>query len=255
MSQYETFVQLHNADSPVLIGNSWDVMSAKILQENGFKAIATSSLAVALSMGYEDGENLPFELLFQTAKRIKKNIDLPFSVDMEKGYSDNIAGILQNLEQLYDIGVVGFNIEDSSRSDENVLRPADEFAKLVEAIAGHLAKKNMRMYMNARTDAFLIKHPSALTETQQRIKLYTTAGASGIFVPFVKEETDISAVVAVTSLPVNVLSMPGLPGIDKLAELGVRRLSLGSSLFRWVNRAIAGRAQAILQERSVQGLF
>jgi len=255
MNQFETFVELHKTGSPVLIGNIWDAGSARLLEENGFKAIATSSAAVAISMGYEDGENLPFDLLLKSAEQIKRNISLPFSVDMEKGYSSKIEGIIQNIERLHDIGVVGINIEDTSSTDDGQLQPMDVFEKTISAIANHLAQKNMQIFINARTDAFLLKLPDALTVTKQRINTYTTAGASGIFVPFIKAENDIQAVVNATNLPVNVLSMPGLPGFAQLSTLGVRRISLGSSLYRSINREIVNKVQAIQENQSVSSLF
>src|SRR4249919_2288635 len=95
------FQQLHNGATPLLLGNCWDVSSAKLLEENGFKAIATSSAAVARSLGYEDGEKMPFHLLLETVQRIQQHITVPFSVDMEKGYSDTSHGIIENIQQLY----------------------------------------------------------------------------------------------------------------------------------------------------------
>src|SRR5882724_5704601 len=108
MTSFEKFKSLHYNDSPLLIGNAWDVSSAKIFEQRGLKAIATSSKAIANSMGYEDGENIPFDLLLEVVKRIKNNIHLPLSVDIEAGFSRKIPEILQNIESLYDLGVVGF---------------------------------------------------------------------------------------------------------------------------------------------------
>jgi 2-methylisocitrate lyase-like PEP mutase family enzyme len=255
MNQFETFLQLHNSEGPLLIGNAWDVGSAKLLEENGFKAIATSSLAVAHSMGYEDGENMPFGLLFEIAKRIKKNISVPFSVDMERGYSNNIPGIIQNIEKLFDIGVVGINIEDSALANDQTLQPIDGFEKTILSITNHLAQKNINIFINARTDAFLLHLPDALTETKKRIKVYESAGASGIFVPFITDESNIQEVVGATGLPVNVLSVPQLPGIAKLTSLGVRRISMGSSLYRSVNKDIVNKIQAINEHQSFRPLF
>jgi 2-methylisocitrate lyase-like PEP mutase family enzyme len=252
MNQSENFSQLHNAAAPLLLGNCWDVSSAKLLEENGFKAIGTSSAAVARSLGYEDGEKMPFHLLLQTVKRIQQHITVPFSVDMEKGYGDSVNGIIENIQQLYDSGIAGINIEDSKNRQ---LEPAAAFAKNLSAIADHLAQKNMRFFINARTDAFLLQAPNALSETLQRIKLYETAGANGIFPAFIKEETDIKTIVASTSLPVNVLPMPGFPGITILTALGVRRISLGSGLFNAYKRDTVNTIIKILEQQSFDALF
>jgi 2-methylisocitrate lyase-like PEP mutase family enzyme len=252
MNQFEKFLQLHNGAAPLLLGNCWDVSSAKLLEENGFKAIATSSAAVARSLGYEDGEKLPFDLLLETVKRMRRHITVPFSVDMEKGYSDTAAGIIENIRQLYDSGVAGINIEDSRNRK---LEPAAAFAKNLSAIANHLAQKNMPFFINARTDAFVVNFPNALHETLERVKLYQNSGASGIFVPFIKEETDISSIVASTTLPVNVLVVPGLPGIAKLASFGVRRISLGSGLFNAYKRDTVHTIKKLLEQQSFDALF
>src|SRR6266513_2111242 len=114
MNAYETFLESHHKDFPLLIANAWDVTSAKVFERNGLSAIATSSSAIARSMGYEDGENIPFDLLLQIVERIVNNITIPLSVDIERGYGKSTDHILQNIEGLYDLGVVGFNIEDSN---------------------------------------------------------------------------------------------------------------------------------------------
>jgi 2-methylisocitrate lyase-like PEP mutase family enzyme len=252
MNQFETFLQLHNGTTPLLLGNCWDVSSAQLLQENGFKAIGTSSAAVARSLGYEDGEKMPFNLLLETVKRISRHISVPFSVDMEKGYSDTAQGIIENIQQLYDSGIAGINIEDSKN---RILEPAASFAKRLSAIAGHLAQKNMQFFINARTDAFLLQAPGALNETLERTRLYENAGASGIFPAFIKDEADIKTIVASTTLPVNVLPMPGFPGIAALTNLGVRRISLGSGLFNAYKRDTVNTITKISEEQSFDALF
>lgn len=252
MSQYETFLQLHHQSTPLLLGNSWDVSTAKLLEANGFKAIATSSMAVAQSLGYEDGEHMPFELLLQTAKRIQQNITVPLSVDMERGYSNSVEGIIENIVKLHDIGVVGINLEDSVNG---VMEPTDIFSKKISTIADYLAQKNIPLFINARTDAFLVKLPDATAVTLARINQYKNSGASGIFVPFIKNENDIKAVVAATALPVNVLPVPVLSSIPTLAAWGVKRISLGSALFNAIKKDISHKAKQIMEQQSFDHLF
>ena len=252
MNRYDNFLQLHQAATPLLLGNCWDVSSAKILEANGFKAIATSSMAVAQSLGYDDGEYMPFALLLETAKRIQQNITVPFSVDMERGYSNTIDGIIENILQLHDIGVVGINLEDSVNG---IIEPMDKFAKTISTIANYLTQKNIPLFINARTDAFLLKLPNATAETVARIKAYENTGASGIFVPFIKNENDIKTIVATTTLPVNVLPVPGLPDLATLTAIGVKRISLGSSLFNAYKRATTNTIKKILAEQSFDVLF
>ena len=113
MSLFEKFVELHLSESPLILGNVWNVQSAKIFEKLKFKAIGTSSAAIANSLGYEDGENISFEEYFYIVKRISENTSLPLSVDIESGYSDDVDVILSNIIKLVEIGVVGINIEDS----------------------------------------------------------------------------------------------------------------------------------------------
>ncbi|GAB2832469.1 isocitrate lyase/PEP mutase family protein [Ferruginibacter profundus] len=252
MNQFETFLQLHKQATPLLLGNCWDVSSAKILEAAGFKAIATSSMAVAQSLGYNDGQHMPFELLLATAKRIQQNITVPFSVDLERGYSTTIKGIIQNIVQLHDIGVAGINLEDSANG---TMEAAPAFAKTISGIANYLAQKNIPLFINARTDAFLVKLPDALEETLQRIKVYENTGASGIFVPFIKNESDIKSIVAATTLPVNILPVPGLPDMATLTAIGVKRISLGSALFNAYKTQTTNTIRLIMQQQSFEPLF
>jgi len=252
MSLYQQFYQLHHNEEPLLIGNVWDAGSAITFQQAGFKAIATSSAAVADTFGYEDGENMPFELLLQTVRNINRHISIPLSVDMETGYSNSVSGILENIDKLYDAGVVGFNLEDSTK---RVLRDAEEFARVIEAIANHLAQKNTLMYINARTDVFLLKQSDAVAQAVARARLYEQAGASGIFAIFAYKEDDIAAIVQATTLPLNVFAVPQLPGFGKLAKLGVRRISMGRSVYSRLTGVLQQTLQGIQQQQSFTVLY
>lgn len=107
-----SFKQLHHGEEPLLLGNVWNVESAKVYEKLGYKALATSSSAVALSLGYEDGEQMSFEEYLYIIKRIKASVSIPLSVDLESGYGD-IDTIVSNILKLTEIGVSGINIEDT----------------------------------------------------------------------------------------------------------------------------------------------
>ena len=113
MNNYETFFQLHHQPAPFIIANAWNVKSAKLIEDNGYKAIATSSGAIANSLGYEDGEKIPFNELLYIVQRIKACTSIPLSVDLERGYTNNLAVLNDNIQQLIDAGVVGINLEDA----------------------------------------------------------------------------------------------------------------------------------------------
>jgi len=243
---------MHKRGDPLLLGNAWNVPTAKLFEKNGYRAIGTSSLAIANSLGYEDGENIPFEQLLIVVERIQAHVSVPLSVDMEAGYGPDIGNILKNLERIHRAGVVGINLEDS---EQGKLLPKDQFSKKLTTIRNHLLKNNMKIFINARTDAFLLNDASALETTLERVRAYENAGADGIFVPFIKAKDDIQTLTAATALPLNVLSVPGLPSFDSLAQWGVSRISLGSTAFRATYRHFENLIKTIASEKSTSALF
>jgi 2-methylisocitrate lyase-like PEP mutase family enzyme len=255
MSSFETFKQLHKGSAPFLLGNIWDVNSAKVFEANGYEAIGVSSQALANSFGYDDGENLPFDLLLRVAKRVCEVVSIPFTVDMEGGYSRTIAGILDNINKLYDAGVVGINLEDTIPGAKRQFQSVNEFGKILFAVAEHISRNNMNLFLNIRTDGFLLGMPTALSETLTRIKAYESAGADGIFVPCITNSSDIKEVVNATSLPVNVMCMPDLPGFEELGALGVKRISMGPFLFNKVYDNAGKLAKAISSDKNFSSLF
>lgn len=255
MSSFETFSQLHNNSTPLILGNVWDVNSAMIFEANGYKAIGTSSHAVARSFGYEDGEKLPFDTLLVLAKQISKVVSIPFSVDMEGGYSRRINGITGNIKKLHDAGVVGINLEDTIAGTTRELQSVDEFQKVLSAIADTISKNNLKMFLNIRTDGFLLGKSTALTETLARIKAYDNSGANGIFVPCITDKNDIKEVVAATDLPINVMCMPGLPDFEELELLGVKRISMGPFLFNKVYDSVGKLSKAISTDKTFASIL
>jgi 2-methylisocitrate lyase-like PEP mutase family enzyme len=255
MNSFETFSQLHQNSTPLLLGNIWDVNSAKIFELKGYKAIGTSSQAVAKSLGYEDGEKLPFEMVLQLAKRVVEVVDIPFSVDMEGGYSRSIAGIIENIEKLHDAGVIGINLEDTISGTARQLQPIAEFQKILSAVAEHISRNNLKMFLNIRTDGFLLGMPTALVETLARIKNYQDSGAHGIFVPCITDKNDIKEVVNATNLPINVMCMPDLPDFEELKSLGVKRISMGPFVNSYINKKAEDAVDAILQDNNFSFLF
>jgi 2-methylisocitrate lyase-like PEP mutase family enzyme len=255
MNSLETFKQLHQNAEPLLLGNIWDINSAKIFEAGGYKAIGVSSQALSNSLGFEDGENLPFDSLLQLAKSVVKAVHIPFSVDMEAGYSRTIAGIIENINKLHDAGVVGINLEDTIPGATRQFRPVAEFQKILSAIADHISRNNLQVFLNVRTDGFLLGRPDALAETLARINVYESSGADGIFVPCITNGDDIREVVNATKLPVNVMCMPGLPGFDELASLGVKRISMGPFLFNKVNAVFGQLAAAVITDGNFSSIL
>ena len=233
-TNFQLFKDLHDNAKPLLIGNAWNVPSALLLQDAGYKAIATSSSAIAGSLGYEDGEAIPFEQLFYIVERLLTVLKVPLSVDLEGGYSADIPGLLENVRRLVDIGVVGINLEDSLTGGVRDLQSTETYVRRLEAVANTLTRENRSIFINARTDAFLLKLPDALAITKERIGAYEKAGATGIFVPFMPELTDIKQITGATALPVNDILVPGKFTVQQMTDAGLRRISLGGGFYRQV---------------------
>jgi 2-methylisocitrate lyase-like PEP mutase family enzyme len=204
------FKNLHNKERVLIIGNVWDVPSTKTAEKLNFQAIGTSSSAIASVLGYNDGEEMEFSELEYFVKRIAVNTKLPLSVDLESGYSRNPKEIIHQIKRLVELGVVGINIEDSVVNEKRVLLDANYFAKTLTEIKEHLEKENFDVFINVRTDTFILLKENVIEETLKRIQLYQNAGANGIFTPCIENETDIKTIVDSTNLPINVMCMPNI---------------------------------------------
>lgn len=238
------------------MGNVWNVESAGVYEKLGYKALATSSSAVALSLGYEDGEQISFEEYFYIIKRIKASVSIPLSVDLEAGYGLENDTIVSNILKLLEIGVSGINIEDTYVIEgERKLTEKNIFCERLKDIFIKLGENRDKIFINARTDPFLLNMENALEETLERIKLFEELKADGVFVPGVISENDIRTIAASTGLPVNVMGLPDLPDFDTLKKLGVKRITSGAFVYRKIYKELEKTVQKITDERSFSTLF
>ncbi len=251
----QQFNALHHQRTPLIICNVWDVASAKTAEKLNFKAIGTSSAAIASMLGYEDGEEISFEELHYIVKRITMSCSLPLTVDIEAGYSQNPLTTAAYIKALVDAGVVGINIEDSAVNETRSLVDANLFADYLSAIKEQLAKEKIDIYINVRTDTFLLAVEDTLAETQKRAKLYEKAGADGLFVPCITNMEDIEAIVEITTTPLNVMCMPNLPNFNLLTTLGVKRISMGNFLFDQIQNNFEEKLNNLMKANSFQAIF
>ena len=250
-SDFEKFTKLHHAENLFVLPNAWDAKSAVIFEENKFPAVGTSSAAVSGSLGYEDGEGMPFAEYLFVIKRIMASVKIPVTVDLEMGYGKNSSEIFDNMQRLVALGVAGVNIEDSEMSNATrSLRDAKVFAKTIENIKGQLSSKNLSLFINIRCDTYILNVKEKQKETLDRLRIYETTGADGVFLPCISNEADIEEAVGKTKLPVNVMCIPGVPGFDTLNKLGVKRASMGPFLFNKTYSKANELAQKIIDKKS-----
>ncbi|REC44628.1 isocitrate lyase/PEP mutase family protein [Chryseobacterium pennipullorum] len=251
-----SFKELHHSDEPLLLGNVWNVQSARIYEKAGYKALATSSSAVALSLGYEDGEQISFEEYFYVIKRIKESVSIPLSVDLESGYGNTNEIVVSHIIRLLETGVAGINVEDSYVVDgERKLLDRDVFFEKLKDVFSKLKERRAEIFVNIRTDPFLLGIDNALEETLRRVKLFEELKADGVFVPCISNESDIKAVVHSTTLPLNVMAVPELPDFKVLKELGVSRMSSGDFLNRYIYKELERISEDIIDSQSFATLF
>jgi 2-methylisocitrate lyase-like PEP mutase family enzyme len=181
-SRFEKFKALHTASELFILPNAWDAESAVILQDCNYPAVGTSSAAVATVLGYPDGEVMPFHEYLIIIQRIAASVNIPVTVDMEMGYGKSPEAIYENLQKLLSAGVVGINIEDSVITEgKRSLKEPTEFASIIDFIKSKLKEKRQHLFINARCDTYLLNVKNKENETAQRLKLYESAGADGIF--------------------------------------------------------------------------
>jgi 2-methylisocitrate lyase-like PEP mutase family enzyme len=256
ISHFQQFNNLHNQNEPFLLSNVWNAQSAKISEKLGFKSVGTSSAAIAHSLGYEDGENMPFDEYLFIIERIKKSVSIPVSVDLESGYGNDEKTIISNVSKLENLGVVGINIEDSIVKDNiRTLENEIVFSEKLNIISNYIKTNNIEMFINVRTDTFLLNCDNLLNETLKRIKLYEQCKIDGIFLPCITNENDIKTIVENTKLPINVMCMPELPNFDILKSIGVKRISMGNFVNDYIYKNMTQISEKIITEKSFNCLF
>jgi 2-methylisocitrate lyase-like PEP mutase family enzyme len=231
------FRALHAGPAILVLPNAWDVASARIYEEAGFPAVATSSAGLANALGFPDGNALDVDLHLATLERLAAALGVPLSADVESAYATDARGVAAFITRLAATGVAGFNLEDALHERE--LFPLDEARARVRA-AREAAPE---LFLNARTDIYLGAigpENTRFDATVERLRAYADAGADGLFVPGVTDAETIARLAAATPLPLNVLAGPATPDAATLQRLGARRVSVGSGPMR--------RTLAVLRE-------
>lgn len=217
---------LHVPGTPLIVTNVWDAVTARIVAAApGVRAIATASHAVSYAHGVEDGEGLSVEQALETARIVASAVDLPVSVDFERGYARDAATVQHNVERLIAAGAVGLNFEDSTGDSAAPLFPLDEQLGRLRAVRAAGEATGIPIVINARVDALV--RGADWAEMVARANAYLGAGGDVVFVLGLRDEASVAKAIAEIDGRVSVISNPSSVPLRRLAELGVSRVSFG----------------------------
>ncbi len=214
-----------HAGGTFVLPNPWDVPSARLLEQLGFPALATTSSGFAASLGRADQHVTRDELVAHVAA-LTAAVRIPLSVDAESGYADTPRGVAETVRMLAETGASGVSIEDYDPATGAVL-PVDVAAERIAAAAGECARHGIVLTGRAENHLY---GAGDLDDTIARLIAYRDAGAGCVYAPGLTAAADIARVVTETAAPVNVLALRTGPSVSELAGIGVRRVSTGGSL-------------------------
>jgi 2-methylisocitrate lyase-like PEP mutase family enzyme len=242
----ERFRQLHSHDGIFVMPNPWDEGSARLLAWCGFPALATTSAGFAWTLGKNDQAVTRDELVAHVA-RIAAATDLPLSVDSERCFGDDLAGVAETVRLLAAAGAAGCSIEDYDPATGRIDAAGPAAERVAAAAAA--AHEGDPMVLTARAENHLYGR-GGLDDTIARLVAYRAAGADCVYAPGLTDPAEIAAVVAAVDAPVNVLALPDAPSVAELGALGVRRVSTGSLLASAAYGALLAGARELLAEGS-----
>jgi 2-methylisocitrate lyase-like PEP mutase family enzyme len=252
-TQAHAFRAMHHGPRILLLPNVWDVASARILEEAGFGAMATTSAGIAFSLGYPDGQKISREEMLAVVTRIVRGVKVPVTADVEAGYGNRPEDAADTARGVIEVGAIGMNLEDAADQHGQLVDLSLQLEK-IRAVRETALKLGVPVVLNARTDVYLeqIGAPETrYTETVRRSLAYREAGADCVFVPGLRDSETISRLVRDLGCPLNILVGPGSPPVPELEKLGVARVSLGSGPMR----ATLGLVRRLAEELKTTGTY
>ena len=237
---------LHHGPGVLVLPNAWDVASARIFEEAGFPAIATTSAGIAFSLGYPDGEAISREEMLEVVARIAAAVSVPVTADVESGYGDPV----RTARAVVSAGAVGMNLEDTVAESAALLADLETQCAVVREIS----ELGLPLVLNARTDILLAEVGEAstrLSHTIERLNAFLEAGADCVFAPGTGDRETIALLAGEIKGPLNVLATKGTPPAKELESLGVARISVGSG----PSRAAFGLVRRIALEMRTTGTW
>jgi 2-methylisocitrate lyase-like PEP mutase family enzyme len=251
----DQFRKLHESGC-FIIPNPWDPGSARYLRHLGFRALATTSSGLAFSRGLPDSDwAIPREVVLNHIAEIAAAVELPVNADFESGFAHQPEGVADSVRLCVETGVAGLSIEDASGDRAQPLYDLPLAIARIKAARSAIDASGTGVLLTARAECYLVGHPEPLKESIRRLEAYAQAGADVLYAPGVRQRDEIQALVAAVSpKPVNVLmsANTGLRVAD-VAAMGVRRISVGSSLARAAWTGFIRAAKTIAAEGSFEG--
>lgn len=235
---------LHHLPTPLVLPNAWDAASARAVVAAGFPAVATTSGGVAASLGWADGEMIPFQEMFAAVARITRSVDVPLSADVESGYGLPPGELA---ELLVASGAVGCNLEDTDHAAERALLPVETQAGRIVGLKEAALELGVDLVVNARIDVFVRRDGAPLERVDLalgRAQRYVEAGADCVY-PIAASEDQLARFVSRHRGPVNGMVMKGLCTLEGLRGLSVARISFGSALQRLSLEGLVHRLEVI----------
>lgn len=239
------FSDMHKENKMFLLPGAWNAGSAYVFEKQGFKAIGTSSAGIAYDLGYPDGECISFDDLLWVVEKIARRIDIPISVDIERGYSEINEEIKENARKLLFAGAVGFNIEDGLPNGE--LTPLDIQTEKIKVLSELKSELGIDLVINARTDIYPLDETNEgnLNAAIERCNAFAEAGADCVFPIGARDDITISKLAKRINAPINIFLRAGLCSFENLDKIGVRRLSTGCNAVRFAYSNIINMAASL----------
>ena len=225
----EQFRRLHDRREVLVLPNAWDVPSARVFENEGFPAVATSSAGMLVSLGYPDGEGIPQREFDSAVSRISRVLSVPLSVDVVGGFGDTPEGVARSVRAVIRAGAVGINIEDFVHSAKKLL-PVERQKARLRALIRLRESLKVPFVINARTDALRYApgdDDAKMKEAVARAEAYRDLGADCVYPMGLTDAPSISRFVKALDFPTNVMVRKGLPPVPELKRLGVARVSFG----------------------------
>ncbi|MFT2014451.1 isocitrate lyase/PEP mutase family protein [Streptomyces sp. 796.1] len=243
---------LHSGGRVLVLPNAWDAASARLIEDAGASAVATTSAGVGWGLGSADGERLARQRALELVSSVVAAVRVPVTADIECGYGDDPDAVADTVPGVLAAGAVGVNLEDARYGAQGAaVRPADENAARIAAARSAADDAGVPLFINARTDIYLksVGDPKErFAETVRRAGAYVAAGADGIFVPGVVDPETVAALAREITVPLNIMAGPGAPSVGELARLGVARISVGAAIAQAVHALTQRAARELLTD-------